>query len=812
VADAYDELILAEPTLLDYYAGDTFQSDGKVTDAKGTNHLTRAGSVTTGRPNILPGLSTGAAIGFITDGHATRSSASAMPAPEGGFSVEAWVKPNVAVTDAAQIIWGSQMGYVQCYGSNLYFVLKTTAATHSIGPVGFTPGNVYHLVGTWDGGANARLYVNGVLAAVKTIDVPASAVATFLTMGGWWNATSPLNGDVERAAFYFGALGADEVLEHFDLGSGSSPPPPPPPDSEGNEDDYDRLVKGEAQIVAYYPGDAHSGASVKDKVGANDLTLSGSYTLEKAPLLPAVPTGKAVGFTAVARATKLSASGLPASADGISIEAWVKLGTVISGTVQVIFGTSIAYLEAFGDGLYFVVKTTAATYSVGRISFVPGRVYHVVGTWDGDETATLWVNGVPKSLAISTPPAANPNLVTMGAWWNDTTPSTCDVQCAAIYEGALSIEKVRAHYRAGLPKGPVGGPTSLRVPRRLPERARRRPRLPMAPPATGYKGLIAAPMIPYDRPYRKNSPWNIPADDVTVHPRSAQIVANLLSIHGEPARISCGHSTMGLTNDFAHPLYFAQENDPLYTIVLNSYYNIAVGEKLRIPVLAKPALSSDGHICIVQPNGWAYEIWQASISGQTLNGSIGMKIRIDGTGFSSRATAAHFALLGGIIRPEEFIEGEINHALFCVVAAMSEAFDFGFGVTKDAEGSDYVYPAEAGDATMPGADLPVMGARLKLDYTDPEIAALDIPEYRKTFVRAFARYGAYIGDTGGPGFGFQFLSGATYTSFGYTDPLVDFAIANGIVPNDDGTLSFDLAPGVDWDGRLRVLVPPTPPT
>jgi len=494
--------------------------------------------------------------------------------------------------------------------------------------------------------------------------------------------------------------------------------------------------------------------------------------------------------------------------DGITVEAWVRPAANVGTTI--VFGTDIAYLQTFGDKWYFIVKTTGATYSVGRIAFVVGRTYHLVGAWDGEGNAQLYVNGIPKSgVTIVESPHAAATFVTMGAWWNGTAGSTCRVERGAVYRGMLSTAKVREHYKAGLPKGPTAAPVSRRLPQRLTLKGQNRPKLPPVLPASGYGGFVAGnwPDARW-RPYGPLSPWNLPADGAAVHPRSSEIVTNLLALYGTPAKISVGQSTMG-NSDFMHPVYFAQETDPLYTISLHSAYDIAPGEQLRMPVLAQPAKSSDGHICVIQPNGWAYEIWQAAVVGSSLTGSIGKKVRIDGTGLSSAATAAHFALLAGAIRAEEWIQGQINHALFIVVAQLSEAFDFGFGVTKDAEGSDYVYPAEAGDSTLPGADLPPMGARLRLNYTDAEITALDIPEYRKTVVRALARRGAYIGDTGGPGIGFQALSGATYTSFGVFDPLVDFAIANGIVPNEDGSCSFEIAPGVDWS-RLQILVPPTP--
>ena len=81
-----------------------------------------------------------------------------------------------------------------------------------------------------------------------------------------------------------------------------------------------------------------------------------------------------------------------------------------------------------------------------------------------------------------------------------------------------------------------------------------------------------------------------------------------------------------------------------------------------------------------------------------------------------------------------------------------------------------------------------------------------MPRWKKTILRALATYGAYVGDTGGGGFNFQFQSGSTYTSFGGTDRLVDWASREPGVTAYQGKYIFDLAPGVDWS-RLRVIEP-----
>ena len=81
-----------------------------------------------------------------------------------------------------------------------------------------------------------------------------------------------------------------------------------------------------------------------------------------------------------------------------------------------------------------------------------------------------------------------------------------------------------------------------------------------------------------------------------------------------------------------------------------------------------------------------------------------------------------------------------------------------------------------------------------------------IPRWKKTILHALRTYGAYIGDTGGAGFNFQFQSGSTYTSFGQADRLVEWAQTQPGVSLYNGKSVLDLAPGVHWS-RLRVIDP-----
>jgi hypothetical protein len=110
---------------------------------------------------------------------------------------------------------------------------------------------------------------------------------------------------------------------------------------------------------------------------------------------------------------------------------------------------------------------------------------------------------------------------------------------------------------------------------------------------------------------------------------------------------------------------------------------------------------------------------------------------------------------------------------------------------------------------LSNTDAPAMGQHLYLDMTDAEIAALSKPEWQKTILRALAHYGAYVGDTGGGGWGFMFESGSSFTSFGLPDPWVALGDSFGVVkwlnPDSGRTLRvWDLQNAVNWAQELKV--------
>jgi hypothetical protein len=301
------------------------------------------------------------------------------------------------------------------------------------------------------------------------------------------------------------------------------------------------------------------------------------------------------------------------------------------------------------------------------------------------------------------------------------------------------------------------------------------------------------------RPYADSSPFNTPIPaHPAVNPRSDRIVRRLLGFgSANPLRAGIADTD----SDYYHPTYYASDQDPRYTVEGGSSTEpFAIdGKTVRLPAGARAAGGSDHHLTIVY-GGYEYGFWDARIDGTTIRVGSGRKIPIGGDGLSAGSTAGGFGNLAGIIRAPELAAGRIDHALFMAVDCT--------------DGSYGVYPATiaAGKpACEDPTDAPPMGAHFQLALGDREIAALSVPTWKKTILRAMSHYGMYVGDVTGSPWAFQFESGSTYTSFGYEDEMVRFARSAGVPSYDeDGhrVYLFDVFRGVDWERHLRVLEPP----
>ncbi len=314
------------------------------------------------------------------------------------------------------------------------------------------------------------------------------------------------------------------------------------------------------------------------------------------------------------------------------------------------------------------------------------------------------------------------------------------------------------------------------------------------------------------RPYSDASPFNraLPSSPA-IAPDSAAAVNRWLGYWNAPGaggyspRFSVG--TADTPEDWEHPLYYSQPTDPVYTVHCAENWGTCEieGMEVRIPSAARAAGGDDGHMAVIdQASGWEYDFWQVRdkpSAGGTITISWGGRTRTDGDGLDSNGTAAYFGGVAGIIRPAELAAGEINHALFMAV--------------KCTNGKS-VAPAGAGagrscsELGLSNAGAPPMGAHFFLDMSASEIVASGAPAWKQTIMRAMARYGMFVGDTGG-GF-IKIESGSSFTSFGQADPWVQIAKDAGLPAwrnpaTGKAQYRFDLTQGVDWANRLKMAAP-----
>jgi hypothetical protein len=301
------------------------------------------------------------------------------------------------------------------------------------------------------------------------------------------------------------------------------------------------------------------------------------------------------------------------------------------------------------------------------------------------------------------------------------------------------------------------------------------------------------------RPYSDASPFNTPIpSDVQVLPNSSTIVANsYLGTAPSPMRVSASPSV-----DYSHPIFHATSGDPSYTIRCNS--GGITGMVIQIPAGARPTTSSDGHMAIVQPDGWEYDLWQAQTpSAGTVRCNIGYRQRYDGLGIVTAdmkrsdsslggGTASYFGEAAGLIRANEIQAGVIPHALFLVIKSGS---------------SGSVYPAYKADATG-NQNGPPMGQRFRLNMSDAAIDASCAPGWEKTVAKAMAHYGLYFGDTGGSGFSPMMESALTYTAVGQPNPWDAVAAQYGIKQDPSYGYVFRWSGCIDYRASMQAIAPP----
>jgi hypothetical protein len=241
------------------------------------------------------------------------------------------------------------------------------------------------------------------------------------------------------------------------------------------------------------------------------------------------------------------------------------------------------------------------------------------------------------------------------------------------------------------------------------------------------------PASGFQRFFPASSFWNVPVpSSPRLNANSAPMIAWFVA-HARFPNLVIGD--YGVSVAEAHP------TDPVHTVPC-TLYSCSLGAfgAFRIPVTAKADPSADGHLAVYDPDSQReWGMWQARLAGGSWSASAGAAVSLLGDGVAPRsagagANAAGFPLLGGLVRPEEILQGHIDHALV-----------FAIGSVK---AGPAVCPAarNAGDGTDAYGFRE--GQKIQLDPA-VDVDALLITRWQKVVLKAAQEYGMYLRDGGG---------------------------------------------------------------
>ena len=182
-----------------------------------------------GWSSLLATDRTNSAVGFDGVNDDVRIPSRTILSPRWRISLEAWIQPSrLPKTGFASIVSKAGAYSLQFHGPRLEFLLVTSGVYRRLdAPSGaIRAGQVYHLVGTWDG-STQRLYVNGTLVAKRTTRGKLAANSKPVTIGSW-NGREHYRGVIDEVAIYRSALSATKVRGHLNAGRNNQKPAPTP--------------------------------------------------------------------------------------------------------------------------------------------------------------------------------------------------------------------------------------------------------------------------------------------------------------------------------------------------------------------------------------------------------------------------------------------------------------------------------------------------------------------------------------------------------------------------------------------------------
>jgi hypothetical protein len=271
------------------------------------------------------------------------------------------------------------------------------------------------------------------------------------------------------------------------------------------------------------------------------------------------------------------------------------------------------------------------------------------------------------------------------------------------------------------------------------------------------------------------------------------------------------------------PLYYATAADPWYVVTGCDYgpaSNTGAWSPIGIPFHAPnhaqfTKSGSDNYLDIWdQAQNYLLEFYEEGNPGAALpacgaaSASAACPIHMHSCALAQFDTAqdwggvsstrpGNFAPFMGVIRMQELMEGQINHALYLNVDCVGPA------VFPDVDNSlAWLCGAPpAPDAT----NRPPEGSLFFLDYSDKQVQSMNIPKWQKAVLTAFAHYGGYVGATGLAGWTLNpyLESGEAYSQQNVANPFPQWAasqpgVVNGGCNSSDCRYTFPFLDKVPW--------------
>jgi hypothetical protein len=291
------------------------------------------------------------------------------------------------------------------------------------------------------------------------------------------------------------------------------------------------------------------------------------------------------------------------------------------------------------------------------------------------------------------------------------------------------------------------------------------------------------PAAGFPRPFPETSFWNRPVGpDPRIDPRTGARIAYLLRDMRAP--------NLAL-HEFAVAVAEAHPDDPRYAVPCLRYRRCTLGAfgRIPIPLTAQPDVGKDGHLAVYDPGTQrSWDMWQASRRGNSWVASAGAAVSTRGPGVAPPGTiganAANFPLLGGLIRPEEILQGRIDHALVFTLPHLGRGRP--------------VCPATHNAGSSRDPDALREGHHLQLDPA-LDVSTLPIAAWQRPIMRAMQVYGMYLRDGGGT----LAILAENPISRGYD-------AWGRVAPELAAPRESMLLPGVPWE-RFRVLAAPDGP-